>query len=128
MGQRLVVNCTGGSAHGPKINGTVVPPVGDWLIPLGEGLLRLDVRGTIKTDDGEFIFVEYGGVISFSKEVFDRLLKGEVITAKEGYFMTAPKFNTSSKKYDWLNHIQAVGKMTSVQAGKNVKYDIFTVR
>ena len=52
MGQRLVVNCTGGSVHGPKINGTVIPPTGDWLVPLGEGHLRLDVRGTIKTDDG----------------------------------------------------------------------------
>jgi len=95
---------------------------------MGEGLARLDVRGTLKTDDGEFIFVEYGGIISFSKETFDRLLKGEVIAGKEGYFMTAPKFNTSSKKYEWLNHIQAVGKMISVQAGKYVKYDVFTVR
>jgi hypothetical protein len=128
MGQRLVVNCTGGSAHGPKINATVIPPTGDWLIPVTEGLLRLDVRGTLKTDDGELIFFEYGGVISGSKEAGDRLAKGEVLTAKDVYFMTAPKFSTSSKKYDWLNHIQAVGKMTSVQAGKFVKYDVFTVR
>jgi hypothetical protein len=58
----------------------------------------------------------------------DRLAKGEVLTAKDVYFITAPKFSTSSKKYDWLNHIQAVGKMIGVQAGKFVKYDVFTVR
>ena len=68
MGQRLVVNCTGGSVHGPKINGTIIPPTGDWLVPLGEGHLRLDVRGTIKTDDGELIMFEYYGVISYTKE------------------------------------------------------------
>jgi hypothetical protein len=128
IGQRLIVNCTSGSAHGPKINATVIPPTGDWLIPVTEGLLRLDVRGTLKTDDGELIFFEYGGVISGSKEAGDRLAKGEILTSKDVYFITAPKFSTSSKKYDWLNHIQAVGKMIGVQAGKFVKYDVFTVR
>jgi Protein of unknown function (DUF3237) len=58
----------------------------------------------------------------------DRIAKGEVLTSKDVYFMTTPKFSTSSKKYDWLNHIQAVGKMISVQSGKFVKYDVFTVR
>jgi Protein of unknown function (DUF3237) len=128
MGQKLVVNCTGGTAHGPKINGTLIPPAGDWLTPVSELLYRLDVRGTLKTDDGELILVEYGGVISTSKEAFDRFAKGEVIAAKDMYFMTAPRFSTSSKKYDWLNHIQTVGKMVSVQGGKGVKYDIFTLR
>jgi Protein of unknown function (DUF3237) len=128
MGQKLVVNCPSGSAHGPKINGTLIPPAGDWLTPVSELLYRLDVRGTLKTDDGELILVEYGGVISTSKEAFDRFAKGEVIAAKDMYFITALKFSTSSKKYDWLNHIQAVGKMVNVQAGKGVKYDVFTVQ
>jgi hypothetical protein len=128
MGQKLVVNCPSGSAHGPKINGTVISPAGDWVTPVSELLYRLDVRGTLKTDDGELILVEYGGVISTSKEAFDRFAKGEVIEAKDMYFMTAPKFSTSSKKYDWLNQIQAVGKMVSVQGGKGVKYDIFSLR
>ena len=101
-----------------------VPPTGDWLVPLGEGHLRLDVRGTIKTDDGELILFEYYGVLSFPKEAFDRALKGEVVTAKDGYFITAPIFTTASKKYAWLTQIQAVGKMTSVKVGKFVKYDI----
>jgi hypothetical protein len=38
-------------------------------------LLRLDVRGTLKTDGGELIFSEYGGVISGSKEAGDRWAK-----------------------------------------------------
>jgi hypothetical protein len=97
MGQKLVVNCPSGSAHGPKINGTLIPPGGDWVTPVSELLYRLDVRCTLKTDDGEFILVEYGGVISTSKEAFDRFAKGEVIAAKDMYFMTAPKFSTSSK-------------------------------
>jgi Protein of unknown function (DUF3237) len=127
VGQRVIVNVPSGSAHGPKINGTVIPPTGDWLIPMADGSLRLDVRGTIKTDDGEFIFFEYSGVIVPTKEIMDRFNKGEVITSKEEYFITAPKFSTASKKYEWLNHIQAVGKMVTVQNTKIV-YDVFAVR
>jgi hypothetical protein len=127
VGQRVIVNVPTGSAHGPKINGKVIPPTGDWLIPMADGSLRLDVRATIKTDDGEFIFVEYSGVIVPTKETNDRFNKGEVITSKEEYFITAPKFSTASKKYEWLNHIQAVGKMVSVQNTKII-YDVFAVR
>jgi hypothetical protein len=127
MGARLVVNVpTGGTVRGPKIMGKVVPPAGDWLYPMPDGSLRLDVRATIKTDDGQLILVEYGGVIVPSKEVMDRFNKGEVITSKDEYFITAPRFTTASKKYAWLNHIQAIGKMVTVQKTKIV-YDIFAI-
>jgi hypothetical protein len=55
-------------------------------------------------------------------------LKGEAVNAKDGYFITAPIFTTASKKYAWLTQIQAVGKMTGLQVGKFVKYDVFAVR
>jgi Protein of unknown function (DUF3237) len=67
----------------------LIPPAGDWLTPVSELLYRLDVRSTLKTDDGELILVEYGGVISTSKESFDRFAKGEVIAAKDMDFITA---------------------------------------
>ena len=50
------------------------------------------------------------------------------VTAKDGYFITAPIFTTAFKKYPWLTEILAVGKMTSLQVGKYVKYDIFAAR
>ena len=128
MGSRLVVNVTpGGTVRGPKINGALIAPGGDWLYIMPDGSLRLDVRATIKTDDGELILVEYGGIIVPSKEVMDRFNKGEVIASKDEYFITAPQFTTASKKYAWLNHLQAVGKMVSVQKTK-IKYDLFAVR
>jgi len=120
--------CDRGTVRGPKINGTIVAPSGDWLIVMADGSLRLDVRATIKTDDGEIILVTYSGAIARSKEVADRFNNGEVITSKDIYFITAPQFTTGSKKYDWINHIQAVGKMVSTQRGVNIKYDLFIVR
>jgi hypothetical protein len=128
MGQRLIVNVPGGAVHGPKINGSLIPPGGDWLIPMPDGSLRIDVRGTIKTDDGELILVEYNGVIVTNKEVMDRFNKGEVITSKDEYFVIAPRFTTASKKYEWINQLQAVGKMVTIQKNTKIKFDIFTVR
>jgi Protein of unknown function (DUF3237) len=127
VGSRYIVNLPGGTMLGPKINGAIVAPAGDWLIPMPDGSLRLDARETIKTNDGEYILVENHGVIVASKDVNDRFSKGEVITAKDEYFVVAPRFSTASKNYDWLNKIQAVGKMVTLSQ-KSVKFDLFVVR
>jgi hypothetical protein len=130
VGQRVIVNVTGGFVRGPNIKDDIMSPAGDWLIVMPDGSNRLDVRFTIKTDDGAFIFVEYGGIIAFSKEAQERLGKGEVVNMSDnpGYFITAPRFTTESPKYAWLNHVQAVGKMVSLQRGVRIKYDVFVIR
>ena len=104
----------------------LIPPAGDWLTPQPDGTSRLDVHTTIKTDDGELILVEYNGVIVPTKESNDRFDKGEVLTSKDEYFITAPRFTTASKKYEWINQIQAVGKMVTLQNTK-IKSDILSV-
>src|SRR5262245_9117727 len=130
VGQRAVVNVLGGSVRGPSVKGEIVSPAGDWLIVMPDGTNRLDVRFTIKTDDGAFIFVEYGGIIALSKDAQERLAKGEVVNMSDnpGYFITAPRFMTDSPKYTWLNQVQAVGKMVSLQRGVRIKYDVFVIR
>ena len=71
--------------------------------------------------------LEYNGVIAATKEVMDRFSKGDVLTSKDEYFNSTPRFTTASKKYDWLNKVQAVAKMVTVQQ-KQLKYDLFVVR
>lgn len=120
----------GGWAKGPKISGQLVAPGADWLRMMPGGSARLDVRATLKTDDGALLYLTYNGIISHTKESWDRLMKGEVLTSKDHYFMTAPTIQTSAEKYAWLNHVQCVGKIVEVKVGENsyVKYDIFIVR
>ena len=94
------------------------------------GALRLDVRASLKTDDGEIIYVRYNGVIVHTEESFERLMNGEVMTSMDHYVITAPTMSTSSEKYAWVNYLQFIGKVVEVKVGEGsfVKYDIFAVR
>lgn len=118
----------GGWVKGPKINGTLVAPSGDWYRVLPSGAGRVDVRATIKTDDGALIYITYNGIFKDSPAMEERANKGEVLTSQDVYFVIAPTFQTSAKKYDWLNGIQCIGKMVSYKDEAYVKYDIFVVR
>lgn len=125
------VKSTGTWVKGPKINGILIPPGGDWLRVLASGAMRLDVRATIKTDDGALIYMSYNGIIQHTPESAERMNKGDLLTSKDvPYFITAPTFQTSSPKYAWLNGIQAINKMVEVKLGEGgyVKYDVFVIR
>jgi hypothetical protein len=118
----------GGWVKGPRISGTLLAPMGDWSHALPSGVFRLDVRGTIKTDDGALIYISYNGIYQASEEADARASKGEVLTSKDIYFVIAPTLQTSAKKYEWLNAVQCVGKMASYKDGAYVRYDIHIVR
>ncbi len=118
----------GGWVKGPRINGTLLAPGGDWARVLPSGVAHLDVRATIKTDDGALIYISYGGIYKDSEETEARAAKGEVLTSRDMYFVIAPTLQTSAKKYEWLNAVQCIGKMVSYKSDSYVKYDIFVVR
>ena len=118
-----------GRVRGPKINGTILQPTGDWLRVMPGGSRRLDVRLILETDDGALIYICYNGVLSMDQENLQRLEKGATLTSSDMYFVIAPTFETSHPSYSWLNHIQAVGKAVALKAGEGfVTYDIFAVR
>jgi hypothetical protein len=118
----------GGWVKGPKIHGTLIAPSGDWSRVLPSGASRLDVRATIKTDDGALIYLTYNGVFKDTKESEDRANRGEVLTSRDVYFIIAPTMQTSAQKYAWLNDVQCIGKMVKYKNDGYVMYDIFAVR
>ncbi len=130
----IIVNVLpGGWAKGPNINGSFIPPGGDWLRVMPAGVLRLDVRATLKTDEGELIYITYNGIIQHSEASLAKLNAGEKFTHKDiDYFVTAPTFQTASKKYDYLNKVQIINKFVEARLGKGgesyVMYDVFIVR
>ena len=108
-GNRQIYYVKGGSFEGPKLRGEVLPGGGDWLLLRPDGAGELDVRGTLRTDDGHLIYTYYRGIIHASPEVMRRALQGETVDPSEYYFRTAPIYETASEKYGWLNRIVAVG-------------------
>ncbi len=65
----------------------------DWATLNDDGTIAsLDVRATLKTEDGAIIYMEYGGRMDMST----------------GLLATAPTFQASAEPYLWLNKVQAV--------------------
>ena len=84
----------------------------DWLTVSDNGTLGcLDVRFTLKTEDGAYIYVEYSG-------------RAEMET---GQIATAPTFQTSHEKYLWLNRVQAVAAGIVDGTGL-LTYNLYEVR
>ncbi len=109
-GHTRIAPVTGGTFGGPGIKGTVLPGGADWITQVS-GRSSLDVRITLETDDGEFIYMSYTGIVRSGDDGL--------------YWRVRPIFQTASEKYDWLNHAVFVGKNKQVP-GK-VAYDIFRI-
>src|SRR6202165_4857195 len=55
-GTRRTVPITGGDFDGPRLRGSVLPGgSADWLLLRPDGVLELDLRATLRTDDGALI-------------------------------------------------------------------------
>ena len=113
-GHTQIGNIGGGTFSGPGLNGTVLPGGADWMT-VESGHSGLDVRITLQTDDGAYIYLSYVGVMHPTESGL--------------YWKVTPNFQTSSEKYDWLNHIVAVGEgyLEDGDFANGVFYDIFQI-
>ena len=109
-GRRRIAAVTGGSFEGERLRGTVLgAPGGDWLLLRPDGVLMLDVRIVLKTDDGALIYMAYRGLRHGAADVMERLARGEAVDASSYYFRITPTFETAAPAYAWLNRLLAVG-------------------
>jgi hypothetical protein len=116
-GNRKVVNVLGGSLEGERIRGRVLPGGGDWAVTRLDGVLLLDVRLTLETEDGALILCRYEGVRHGPADVMARLAAGAAVDPHEMYFRIQPRFETSDSRYSWLNRILSVGVGERLPAG-----------
>jgi hypothetical protein len=111
-GARTVVEIPGGRFEGPRLRGTLEVPGGDWLTARGDGTYKLDVRISLRTDDGALIMMTYQGISVHSE--------GGSVTR------TAPLFETTDPRYAWLNRVQAVG-VGERRGSSLITYDVYAV-
>ena len=112
QGTRTVVQLVGGRFEGPRVKVSLQTPAGDWVSNRADGSYRLDVRLTLKTDDGALILVTYNGI-------------GQT-TAAGASLRSAPLFETGDSRYAWLTRLQAVG--VGERVGTAIKYDIYALK
>jgi hypothetical protein len=105
-----VVDASGGTFEGPKLKGTVKAPGGDWVTVRPDGVLQLDVRVLLETDDGAIILMQYKGIgVDGGSNI-----------------RTAPLFETGDERYAWLNSVQAVAHGSTGDG--DVTYQVYALR
>lgn len=107
-GQRRIINITGGAFSGPRLSGRVLPGGADWQIVRSDGIVEVEARYTLETDDGALIYISNWGLRHGPPEVIRRLGAGETVDPREYYFRTTPTFETGAPGYAWLNGVIAV--------------------
>ena len=104
-----IIPVTGGDFEGPRLRGRVLSGGGDWLLLRDDGVLELDLRITLETDDHALIHMTFQGLRHGPPDVIAALSRGEVVDPARYYFRTLPRFETSTDRYADLNRIIAVG-------------------
>jgi len=107
-GARATAAITSGTFEGPRLRGTVLPGGGDWTLLRGDGVLELDLRLTLETDDGALIHMTSFGLRHGPPDVLAALARGESVDPARYYFRTAPRFETSAARYAFLNRLVAI--------------------
>jgi hypothetical protein len=112
QGTRTIVQVLGGRFEGPRLKAKVETPAGDWITNRADGSYKLDVRLTLRTDDGALMLVTYNGI-------------GQTTNAGAS-LRIAPLFEAGDPRYTWLTKLQAIG--IGERVGTAVTYDIYALK
>jgi hypothetical protein len=108
-GARVIAPIAGGAFEGDRLRGKVLPGGGgDWTLLRSDGVLELDLRLTLETEDGALIYMTSFGFRHGPPETLAALARGESVDPSTYYFRTAPRFETSAPQYAFLNRIIAI--------------------
>ena len=85
LGNRRIVRVMGGKFWSANLNGSILEGGGDWQNIRPDGVVEIDTRYTLKTDDGALIYLTNKGL------------------RDGGYMRTFSRFETADERYVWLN-------------------------
>jgi len=116
-GTRVTSPIASGDFEGPRLRGRVLPGGGDWTLLRSDGVLELDLRVTLETDDGALVHMTSFGLRRGPPDVIAALARGEKVDPASYYFRTTPRFETGHPKYAFLNRLLAVSSGDRHAAG-----------
>src|ERR1700750_2482308 len=95
-GTRRTVPIMGGDFDGPWLRGSVLPGESvDWLLLRADGVLELDFRATLRTDDGALISMRSFGLRHGPPEGMAAIGRGESGDPSAYYFPTMPRLEAA---------------------------------
>jgi Protein of unknown function (DUF3237) len=123
-GLRRVAPVKGGSFSGERLNGIALPGA-DWVINRRDGVMVVDVRLTLSTEDGALIYLTYQGRFLAAPEAMERFGKGALLDPSEYSLAIRATFECGDDRYNWLNNVIAAGTGEQTLAGP--VYAIFEI-
>ena len=124
-GIRKIIPLLGGTFKGPLIEGIVLPGGADWQLIKENEIADIDARYILQTNEGVLIYLSNKGIRVAAADVLEKLSAGVVVDAEKYYFRTAPVFETSHEKYQWLMKSLFVAK--GIRNPENVIIQVWKV-
>lgn len=124
-GQRTIAPVVGGTFNGERLNGKVLPGGADWVRFRADGTMMIDVRLTLKADDGAMIYLSYQGRFIGAVDAMTKLARDQTLEPGSYSLVTVAKFECGDERYTWLNDLIAIG--AGEQSGFNPVYTIYEI-
>ncbi|PWR20947.1 DUF3237 domain-containing protein [Zavarzinia compransoris] len=124
-GIRLNFRLLGGEFAGPRLKGTVLPGGTDFVTLRSDGVLDIDVRGLLKTEDGAVIDIAYKGVIDAGPDAYAGFLAGSLPAAL--LVRAAPRLTAAHPDYLWLNRLQFYSIGRAVPQDLKAEFDVYAL-
>ncbi len=124
---RVTGNITGGKVYGDRIHGRIVPMGADWSIVHPNGVVDVDCRAMIETDDGAFINMFYDGRIDLGSEKAAEDYSNGKFPPIMGT-QPHPVLDTDDPRYEWVNRISCfgIGRVDFTDDPIVIQYDVYT--
>ena len=116
-GHRRIIDIVGGTVHGPRLGGEILPGGADWQVVRPDGTIEVVARYTIRSSSGALVYVHNEGLRVATPEVIAALARGETMPPDSYHFRTAPRFETAEPSLKWMERATFVGKATRAPDG-----------
>ena len=107
-GLRRIAPIIGGSCTGARLDAVVVEGA-DWVINRPDGVMVIDVRLTLQTQDSARIYLTYQGRFLASPDAMARFRRGQLLSPDEYSLAIMARFECGMEAYAWLNNAIVVG-------------------
>jgi hypothetical protein len=87
--------------------------------------MTVDVRLTLRTEDGTAIYLAYNGRFLATPEVMARFGRGAQLEPSEYSLAVTAKLECGDDRYAWLNNVIAIGVGRQTPTG--VVYEFFAI-